>query len=32
MNILAKSELKSPDQAIRETIYRGCLLLDGSNG
>jgi methanesulfonate monooxygenase small subunit len=28
MNILAKSELKSLDQAIRETIYRGCLLLD----
>ncbi|HEY4862255.1 MAG TPA: nuclear transport factor 2 family protein, partial [Xanthobacteraceae bacterium] len=28
MNILAKSELKSLDQAIRETIYRACLLLD----
>ncbi|HEY7248143.1 MAG TPA: aromatic-ring-hydroxylating dioxygenase subunit beta [Xanthobacteraceae bacterium] len=28
MNILAKPELKSLDQAIRETIYRACLLLD----
>jgi methanesulfonate monooxygenase subunit beta len=28
MNILAKSELKSLEQAIRETIYRACLLLD----
>jgi len=28
MNILAKSELKSLDRAIRETIYRACLLLD----
>jgi methanesulfonate monooxygenase subunit beta len=28
MNILAKPELKSLDQAIRETIYRAALLLD----
>jgi methanesulfonate monooxygenase subunit beta len=28
MNILAPTELKSVDRAIREVIYRACLLLD----
>jgi 3-phenylpropionate/cinnamic acid dioxygenase small subunit len=28
MNVVAKPELKSLDDAIRETIYRACLLLD----
>ena len=28
MNVVAKPELKSVDHAIRETIYRACLLLD----